>query len=156
MEERSYSLFEMAGWISSIILGLGGFLISSIGWQVRGRQARSLAIKKDIHDSIDKTVKALTDYEDSTYSFWAEKESKVRLDQLINLHRRCITNLNQLNHLKPFAMPNAELAELRRHATLDAESAERPLEPNSLRLKKFSKSMNKILDSAALMKSWKE
>jgi hypothetical protein len=156
MEERPYTLFELAGWITGITLGIGGYIISALGWNIRGKQQRSLAIKKDIHDSIDKTIKALTEYEDAVYSFWAEEDSKIRLDQIINFHRRCITNLNQLKHLKDFDIPNVELAELRKNATLDAESAERPLKQNSLRLKKFSKNMNKIMDSKALLKSWSD
>tara|TARA_R110000850_G_C9968249_1_gene464998 strand:+ start:2044 stop:2511 length:468 start_codon:yes stop_codon:yes gene_type:complete len=155
MEEGATSLLAWAGWITGIILGLGGYAFSSLGWYVRGRQSRSLAVQKDIHDTIDRTVKSLTDFEDAVYSYWSEASSEIRLDQLVLLHNRCLMNLKQLKHLKPFTLPIHELAQLRRHATLDAESEARPLTKNFLRLKKFSRALEKILNADFLLKSWR-
>lgn len=151
--EAERELVVLAGWITSIVLGLAGLGFSSLGWFVRGRQARHLAIQKDIHDSIDRVVKALTDYEDSVFEFWSDQDSKIRLDQLITLHRRCVWYLNQLSHLRPFAMPNPEIADMRRYATLDAESTQRP-EKGSSRLRRFNRATTTILNSSFLRKTW--
>jgi|TARA_Y100000034_G_C6704335_1_gene310795 hypothetical protein len=147
-------IFALAGWITSVILGVTGLGFSSLGWFVRGRQARQLAVQKDIHDAVDRAVKALADYEDAVYEFWSDQASKVRLDQLITLHSRCIWHLRQLNNLRAFDMPNPDLGDMRRYATLDAETAVRP-EPKPGRLRKFSRATAKILNSEFLKKSWK-
>jgi len=154
MEERAVSAFEWAGWVSTVILGLGGYIISSLGWRVQGRQARDLACRQDIHSSIDRCHAALTVFEDAVFSYWTENDSPVRLDQLLSYHRRCIIALRQVHKLDPFVMPDETLGELRKQATLDAESAERPLPLNSLRLKKFSRAMSKITEANYLLKAW--
>lgn len=154
MEERAVSAFEWAGWLSTVVLGLGGYIISSLGWRVQGRQARELACKQDIHSSIDRCHAALTLFEDAVFSYWTDAHSSIRLDQLLSYHRRCIIALRQLHTLAPFDMPDVTLGELRKQATLDAESAERPLPLSSLRLKKFSRAMSKIIESNYLLKTW--
>jgi hypothetical protein len=154
MPERTVSAFEWAGWVSTVAVGLGGYLISTLGWRVQGNQAKELARKKDIHASIDRCHTALTVFEDAVFSYWSDPQSPVRLDQLLNYHRRCVMALRQLQRLSPFDMPDVTLGELRKQATLDAESALRPLPPNSLRLKKFSRAMSKIAEAEYLFKAW--
>jgi uncharacterized membrane protein YheB (UPF0754 family) len=150
------SNFEYAGWISSIILGVVGFATTLIGWIIRGKQARSLAIKKDIHDTIDKAIAALNELEDLTYSFWSDPDTKVRLDQILAKHRRFSRILQQLQKLREFEMPTHEIGQLRRHATLDAESEARPLSSQSTRLRQFSKALYDIQGKDYLIKSWRD
>lgn len=149
----SSSLLPWAGWITSIILGLGGYFFTLFGWRIRGNQARSLAKQKDIHDAIDQVIKALSEFEDAAYAYWSDSNSEVRIDQLMLLHKRCLTRLKQLEHLRQFQMPLLDIGEMRRQATLDAESAPRPLKPASIRLRKLSKAIDNILQSQPLKKS---
>jgi len=150
----SAPLLQWAGWITTVILGLGGYAISSLGWFIQGRQASNLALQNQINSAIDQCHVALVSFEDAVFSFWSEPNSSVRLDELINLHRRCLSALKQLHQLRAFEMPHLALGELRKYATLDAENAQRPLDYKSLRLKKFSRAVTKITDSPFLLKSW--
>lgn len=147
---------EYAGWVTSAIIGTVGFVTTFIGWRIRGKQARELAIKKDVHDTIDKAIAALYELEDLTYSFWADPESKIRLDQILAKHRRLTKILEQLQKLRSFEMPTKEIALLRRHATLDAESETRPLPSRSIRLRQFSKAIYDIQSKDYLTKSWRD
>lgn len=155
MECNENVVFQLAGWITSMVLGLGGLIITTFGWKVRGSQALKLAKQKTLHDSIDHLVKVLNDYEDAAYSYWLEKDTKIRIDQLIAFQRRCNLAISQLSKLHSFERPDKELSKIRQAATLDAEDATRPLSGhNMLRLKKLSRSIDKILALDVLKKSW--
>ncbi len=154
MEACSAPLLQWAGWITGMVLGISGYGFTMLGWKIRDKQARALAKTKDIHDAIDKVVAALNELEDSAYVFWADPDSSVRADQLILLHRRCVIRINQLKHLNNFPLPVDEIIEMRRQATLDAESHRTPLAKGSARLRKLSRAVENIIQSEPLQKSW--
>lgn len=155
MECAGNVVFQWAGWITSIILGLGSIIITTFGWKVRGSQALKLAKQKTLHDSIDNLIKVLNDYEDAAYSFWLEDNTKIRIDQLIAFQRRCNLAISQLSKLQAFERPDNELAKIRQAATMDAEDADRPLSSQNMsRLKKLSRYIDKIMELDALKKSW--
>lgn len=147
--------FQIAFWTASIFLVVCTIIINIVGWRVNGNKARELAIKKDIHESIEKTFKSILELEDAALSYWLDKDTKFRSYQLIILHKRCITNLKQLCHLKNGEIPSNEIRLLRRHCTLDAETATRPIQDEDERVKQISKAVTNVLDSDLLLKSWR-
>ncbi|WP_321837862.1 hypothetical protein [Pseudomonas kulmbachensis] len=146
--------FQIGFWAISITLVLCSIIISVIGWKVNGNKARELAIKKDIHDTVEKTFKSVIDLEDAAFSFWLEKDSKIQTYQIVNLHRRCLANLKQLSELKNSTIPSNEVRTLRRYCTIDAETEARPLQEDDERLRRISRSITQILDSDLLKKTW--
>lgn len=147
--------FQIAFWATSIILVVCTIIINIIGWKVNGNKARELAIKKDTHESIEKTFKSIIELEDAALSYWLDESTKLRSYQLVILHKRCITNLKQLCHLKNGQIPSNEIRLLRRHCTLDAETATRPIRDEDERVKQISKAVTNVLDSDLLLKSWR-
>lgn len=157
MSDRSEitETLQIGFWIASIFLVLCTIAINIIGWRVNGNKARDLAIKKDTHESIEKTFKSIVEFEDAALSYWLDQESKIRSYQLVILHKRCITNLKQLSHLKNGLIPSVEIREMRRYSTLDSETAVRPIKDEDPRVKKISKAVTTVLDSDLLLKSWR-
>jgi len=156
MSEDIIKFLQIAFWIASVILVIITISIHMFGWRVNNKNALNLAIKKDINESIDRTTKALIELEDAACSFWMEKDSKIKSYQIINLHTRLVINLKVLNHLRGKAIPSHEIILLRRHCTMDAESSKRPISAAAQRIRIISKSVNSILDSELMKKSWKD
>src|SRR5690606_8872509 len=104
-----------------------------------------LAKKREIHEAMDRVFESLNELEDAAYSFWSDAESQLRSDQLILLSRRCVIRLNQLKQLQDFRYPVHEIAEMRRQATLDAESRAKPLRDGSMRLRRLSRAIESIV-----------
>lgn len=154
MDACSTGLLQWAGWITAIALGISGYAFTAFGWRVRGQQAKLLAKKKDIHDTIDRALAALIHFEDAAYSFWSDSNSSIRSEQLTLLHKRCVHCLNQLQQLESFTMPVQEIVAMRRQATLDAESRTEPLKRGHPRLKMLSRAVENIMTSKPLRKSW--
>ncbi|RRW41000.1 MULTISPECIES: hypothetical protein [Pseudomonas] len=146
----SASVLPYGGWITTAVVGLIGFFMTNNGWKV----SRELAKKKDQHDAIDKTLKAINDFEDAAISFWTDKDTKISLHQILVLHRRMMLSFKQLCVLIDQELPVAVLAELRRIATLDAETSSRPLDANSLKPKQIYRACSKALDLELLLKRW--
>ncbi|MGM7282590.1 hypothetical protein ABRY74_12195 [Pseudomonas guariconensis] len=146
------SLGAIVGWSFAVF----GLLATLYGWRVRGQQQRNLAKRKDIHDSIDKAVKALTEYEDGAISFWTEKDTKLSKNSILILHRRLTVSLRQIEALTDSPAPYNLLQQLHRSATLDFEVAKRPISTGSERVARIAISAGKLLNSSYLMKSWKE
>lgn len=142
------------GWIVSGILGITGLITTSIGWHVRGKQAKILAIKKDTHDAIDKTIKCLSDFEEISVSFWCKKDTDIYHFHILSAHKRLVIAYKQLCEFKSFAMPNHTISELRKIATLDFEQLERPISSQDIRMLKLLNTTSKALDSDLLLKSW--
>ncbi|NNN28296.1 MULTISPECIES: hypothetical protein [Pseudomonas] len=128
--------------------------ITIIGWRVNSNNARALAIKKDIHDTIEKSLNALKDLEDSSYDFWLTEASETLPYQLIVLHKRLISNLVQISELTGKPIPINDVAALRRHATLDAETSPRPLTFSNERVRRLSRAATNIIESDLLKKTW--
>lgn len=154
MEGNTSELLQWAGWITAIALGISGYGFTALGWLIRGRQAKQLAKTRETHEAVDRVIAALSELEDAAYSFWSDPESTIRADQLILLHRRCVIRLNQLRQLHDFALPVSDVAEMRRQATLDAESRQAPLRNGSARLRRLSRAIENIIQSEHLHKSW--
>lgn len=148
--------FQIAFWIVSLLFAAFGMGITAYGWKVNGEKARALAAKKDLHDSIDRCLKALMEFEDTSCSFWLDKESEVRPYQITILHRRLISAFTQLVEMCPGILPSIELAALRRNATLDAETATRPVNDGDERIRKISRAVTNIMATDLLRKSWLE
>lgn len=142
------------GWVVSGVLGITGLITTSIGWYVRGKQAKILAIKKDTHDAIDKTIKCLNDFEEVSVSFWCKESSEVYHFHILSAHKRLVIAYKQLCEFKRQAMPNHILAELRKVATLDYESIQRPIGGNDPRVLRLLGITSKALDSELLLKTW--
>jgi hypothetical protein len=150
--ESGLSIGSYVGWTFAFV----GLVATLIGWRVRGEQQRTLAKRKDIHDSIDRAVKALTEYEDGAISFWTEKDTKFNKNSILTLHRRLTVSLRQIEELTELPAPYEMLQTLHRAATLDFESANRPISCNSERIARIAASSGKMLNSSYLMKSWKK
>lgn len=148
--------FQIAFWALSLLFVVCGLVVTIVGWKVNGNKAKSLAIKKDIHDSIDKSLTALKEFEDASYDFWLAKEPKILSYQLIVLHKRLTSSLIQLSELKNDPIPSHELFTLRRYATLDAETEARPLNFESERIKRVSRAATNIMEAKLLRKTWQE
>lgn len=146
--------FQIAFWIISLLFVVCGMAITIIGWRVNSNNARALAIKKDIHDTIEKSLNALKDLEDSSYDFWLTEASETLPYQLIVLHKRLISNLVQISELTGKPIPINDVAALRRHATLDAETSPRPLTFSNERVRRLSRAATNIIESDLLKKTW--
>ena len=147
-------LLQWAGWLTALGLGICGYCFTILGWHIRGKQAKELAKKREIHEAMDRVFESLNELEDAAYSFWSDAESQLRSDQLILLSRRCVIRLNQLKQLQDFRYPVHEIAEMRRQATLDAESRAKPLRDGSMRLRRLSRAIESIVQSEVLRKTW--
>lgn len=147
-------VMELAGWLTAVVSIITGAVVTMRGWSVREKQALELAQQQDVHDCIERVTLSLTDFEDAAYEFWSNKDSTIRVEHLLLLHARIRRRLTQLAQLTPFKMPNHALAELRKQATLDAETAVRPLPSDDKRLIKLSRATEKILDMPALDRHW--
>lgn len=146
--------FQIVFWVVSILLVLCGMAVTAIGWHVTGKKARALAEKKDVHDSIDKSLKALMELEDCAYSFWLDKSTEIQPYRIVTLHRRLVASLTQLGDLKNGLIPSVDVANLRRQSTLDAETIERPISGNDERIKRISRAITNIINSDLMKKSW--
>lgn len=146
--------FQVAFWIISLLFVVCGMAITIIGWRVNNNNARALAIKKDIHDTIEKSLNALKDLEDSSYDFWLTEASETLPYQLVVLHKRLISNLVQISELTGKPIPVNDVAALRRHATLDAETSPRPLTFSNERVRRLSRAATNIIESDLLKKTW--
>lgn len=145
---------SITGWIFSGILTFVGGVGAATGWYVRGKQAEYLAVKKDLHEAIDKTIKALSDFEDCAISFWGDKDTKHIHAHILVLHRRLVIAYKQVAEFRSAAIPTHILAELRKTATLDFETAKRPIPGNDARMMRIMSSITQALDSPFLLKSW--
>lgn len=149
------SAAQWAGWgIAIVALGVTAF-----GWKVRGTQVKKIARQKDIHDSIDEVIKAISEFEDAVYSFWLNSQTEFQPHQLLLLHGRIRIRMQHLAYLRQFDLPNPALAELRKCATMDAESKDHEPEgtantDQSKRLRKLSKEIERLMRHDALKKSW--
>lgn len=143
---------SIVGWTFAFV----GVVSTLYGWRVRGEQQKWLAKKKDIHDSIDRAVRALTDFEDCTLNFWTEKESKLSHQHILALHRRLIVAFKQVSELSGQDLPSQYLIDLRKHSTLDFEVARRPVSSKSLRVSSIALASGRLLNSSYLTKSWKQ
>ncbi|WP_414907245.1 hypothetical protein [Pseudomonas sp. IT-P253] len=156
MDENSLLKFlQICFWGASLFFVIFGIFVTIVGWTVNGNKAKQLAKKKDAHEAIDKTLKSFNEFEDAALSFWAEKDSKIKLYQLVSLHQRAISNLKQLLELKSGDFPISEIKNLRKECTLDAETATRPIPENDIKIRKISHSVQKIASSQLLIKTWK-
>lgn len=151
----SASTAQWAGWAIAVV-ALG---VTAFGWRVRGAQVKKIARQKDIHDGIDEVVKAISEFEDAVYSFWLNSPAELQPHQLLLLHGRIRIRMQHLAYLRQFDLPNPTLAELRKCATMDAESkgdepegASKP--DQSKRLRKLSKEIERLMRHDALKKSW--
>jgi CHASE3 domain sensor protein len=148
------SAFQIAFWCISILFAIFGLVVTIIGWRVNAANSRSLAHKKDIHDSIDDCIKALSDLEDLAYSFWLDADEKAKPYQLIVGHKRLTHRLKQLQSLTSAPIPSHEMISLRKSCTLDCESRTQPLSGEDVRIKRISLAASNILQSSILQKSW--
>lgn len=146
----SASAAQWAGWVLAIV-ALG---VTAYGWRVRGAQVKKVARQKDVHDSIDEVVKAISEFEDAAYSFWLNPKTELQPHQLILLHSRIRIRMQHLSHLRPFDLPHPVLAELRKYATMDAEEKGNNTTDQSRRLRKLSKEVEHLMRHDALIKSW--
>jgi hypothetical protein len=142
---------SIVGWAFAFI----GVVSTLVGWRVRGQQQIAIAKRKDINDSIDRAVKALSELEDCVLSFWTEKDTKFTQNHVRILLRRLIVNFNQITELNDKPQPSQLLIELRKNITLDFESAKRPISAKSQRVANIAMSSSRLLNSSYLMKSWK-
>ncbi|MDQ4227054.1 hypothetical protein RBK84_21900 [Pseudomonas aeruginosa] len=147
--------FQIAFWGASLLFVICSMVITIIGWRVNSNNAKELASKKDIHDTIEKSLDALKNLEDSSYDFWLAESPETLPYQLIVLHKRLISNLAQLSELTGKPIPSVDVAALRRHATLDAETAQRPLTFSNERVMRLSRAATNIIKSDLLKKTWK-
>lgn len=143
---------SIVGWTFAFI----GVISTLYGWRVRGQQQKWLAKKKDIHDSIDRAIKALTEFEDCALNFWTEKETKLSHHHVLALHRRLIVAFKQVSELSEKDLPSQYLVDLRKHATLDFEEIRRPISPKSTRVSNIALASGRLLNSSYLIKSWKQ
>lgn len=155
-QEQLLMNFQIGFWVISLTLVLCSIIISVTGWKVTGNKARDLAIKKDIHDSVEKAFKSLIELEDAAFSFWLDPASSVKSYQIVNLHKRCLANLKQLGELKSSTIPSNDIMTLRRFCTLDAETATRPINEQDERLRRIGRAVNNILDSDLMKKTWSQ
>lgn len=149
--ESAMSIGAIVGWT----FAFAGLIATLFGWRVRGSQQRLLAKQKDLHDSIDKAVKALTEYEDGAISFWTEKDTKLSKNSIIRLHKRLTVALRQIEELSGSQPPYDILNSLHKYATLEFDNARRPISANSERVARIAMSSGKLLNSSYLMKTWK-
>jgi len=150
--DSGLSIGAYVGWTFAFI----GLVATLIGWRVRGQQQRFLAQRKDVHDSIDRAVKALTEYEDGAISFWTDKETKLNKNSILTLHKRLTVSLRQIEELTDAPAPYDLLQQLHKAATLDFEIARRPISSSSERIARIAGTSGKLLNSSYLMKSWKK
>lgn len=143
---------SIVGWTFAFI----GLISTLYGWRVRGQQQKWLAKKKDIHDSIDRAIKALTEFEDCALNFWTEKETKLSHLHVLALHRRLIVAFKQVSELSEKDLPNQYLIDLRKYATLDFEEIKRPISSKSKRVSNIALASGRLLNSSYLTKSWKQ
>lgn len=155
-EDQLLKLLQILFWSTSLILVICGLIVTIVGWRVNSQNAKNLAMKKDTHETIDRTLKAIVELEDAALSFWLEPDSKIRAYQLISFHRRTINALKQLLELKGGKMPSSDIISLRKACTLDAESAARPIQEDDERVRRISLITSRITSSELLEKSWKE
>lgn len=149
--DTSLNIGAFVGWTFAFV----ALVASLYGWRVRGQQQRHLAKRKDIHDSIDKAVKALIDYEDGAISFWTDKDTKLSKNSILILHRRLTVSLRQIEELTGSPPPYELLQQLHKSATLDFENAKRPISSSSERVARIAMSSGKLQNTSYLMKSWK-
>lgn len=140
----------IVGWTFAFI----GVVSTLYGWRVRGQQQKWLAKKKDIHEAIDRAVKSLIEFEDSSLSFWTEKDTKISQQHLLALHRRMIVAFKQVSEFSEKALPSQYLADLKKFTTLDFEKAKRPISPQAPRVANIALAAGRLLNSSYLMKSW--
>ncbi|EPL03911.1 hypothetical protein [Pseudomonas sp. CF161] len=150
------STFQIAFWTISILFAMFGLIVTIIGWRVNAANSRNLARVKDIHDSIDGCVKALSDLEDLAYSFWLDADEKAKPYQMIVGHRRLTHRLKQLQALTSGPIPSHAMISLRQSCTLDCEIRTVPLSGEDVRIKRISLAASNILQSSILQKSWEE
>lgn len=143
-------LSTVVAWTFAII----GVVSTLYGWRVRGEQQKWLAKKKDTHESIDRAIKALIDFEDSALTFWLDKDTKLSHHHILALHRRLIVSCKQVTELSEKALPSQFLVDLRKYATLDFEEARRPISAKSQRIANISLASGRLLNSSYLTKSW--
>jgi len=155
-KEQILMTFQIGFWILSLTLVVCSAIISIVGWKVTGNKARDLAIKKDIHDSVEKAFKSVIELEDAAFSFWLDSASSIKTYQIVNLHKRCLANLKQLSELKSSTIPSNDVMILRRFCTLDAETATRPISEEDERLRRIGRAVNNILDSDLMKKTWSQ
>lgn len=148
------SAFQISFWVVSICFAAFGIFVTIKGWRVNARNAERLAKTKDINDSIDKCIQMLNELEDSAYSFWLRSDSQTKPYQLVVAHTRLIIRLNQLKKLRECEIPSRDLASLRRHCTMDAETRNEPINSEDIRIKRISKATTGILQSEILEKKW--
>jgi len=147
-------LFKWAGWILSLALGILGLIAGFIVLWIRLKHSERLAKIKDRHDSIDRAIKAISDLEDITLSYWTEKETKHRKANIIIALQRLTSCLNQLAILSNEPFPSSEMYKLRVAATMDMETSRRPVSSNSDRIVNFTIATSKLLNSKHLQKKW--
>lgn len=150
------SAFQIAFWCVSILFAMFGLIVTVTGWRVNAANSRKLARVKDIHDSIDDCIKALSDLEDLAYSFWLDADEKAKPYQLIVGHRRLTHRLKQLQALSSGPIPSHAMISLRQSCTLDCESRTQPLSGEDIRIKRISLAASNILQSSIMQKSWEE
>ena len=146
--------FQIAFWVVSIVLVCCSLGVTICGWHVTAGKARNLAKIKDIHDSIDTARASLVELEDSSYDFWMENDCKIQSYKITTLHKRLVMNLTVLCELRELPIPSNSVMQLRRNATLDSESADRPLIHEHEKIRKISKAVTDIMNSELLKKSW--
>ncbi|WP_145980374.1 hypothetical protein [Pseudomonas lurida] len=142
---------SIVGWTFAFV----GVACTLWGWRVRGQQQKWLAKKKDIHDSVDRAIKALTEFEDCAMNFWTEKDTKITKHHILALHRRLIVACKQLSELNDNQLPNDYLVDLRKHATYEYDSTKRPISSDSKRVSSIALASGRLLNSSFLTKSWK-
>ena len=89
--------------------------------KLRGRQQKFLALRKDIHDSIDKAIKSLIEFEDSSIAFWTNKETVQNQHSISVSHKRLVNCCMQIAKLKNVSIPDDLIYELRKSATFEFE-----------------------------------
>lgn len=147
--------FQIAFWICSLLFVACGLIVTIVGWHFTTGKARELAFRKDVHESIDKALAALKELEDSTYDFWIAAKPDTFDYSLVVKHKRLLAALKQVSALRSISPPTNEIIQLRRHATLDSETAQRPIKYADKRIKQFSSAATKVIESELLMKSWR-
>lgn len=142
---------SIVGWTFAFV----GVACTLWGWRVRGQQQKWLAKKKDIHDSVDRAIKALTEFEDCAMSFWTEKDTKITKHHILALHRRLIVACKQLSELSENDLPNDYLVDLKKNVTYEYDSTKRPISSNSKRVSSIALASGRLLNSSFLTKTWK-
>lgn len=154
-DSSALTIVHWSGWIVSAVIAIGGMALTSLGWVVRGRQARTVACRQDIHRTIDLTLESLDKLEDQSISFWLEAKSTVPRVAIIAQIKRLTGHLNQLKRLRMAEQfPTQAISAIRQTATLDFETEVRPISGESKRIQKLLFHTQKLRDHALLQKDW--